>query len=138
MSLAMQLVLAERARQVSVEGWTPEHDDRHTDRSLAFAGGFYLYTSGPDTHIPANWPWDPQWWKPRDQVSNIIRGLALYLAESARLQRAGNLDEAVSWGSLAERLSCSLLEPLLTDEVVAKLLAPGSFYAEFLRTSQEV
>jgi glucose/arabinose dehydrogenase len=31
------LIAAERQRQVSQEGWTPEHDDTHTDGSLAGA-----------------------------------------------------------------------------------------------------
>ncbi len=30
-------VLAERERQKAVEGWTPEHDDKHTDGSIAAA-----------------------------------------------------------------------------------------------------
>lgn len=32
-------VLAERARQISAEGWTPEHDDQHVDGEMAQASG---------------------------------------------------------------------------------------------------
>ena len=34
-------VLAERARQVSVEGWTPEHDDAHASGEMAGAASCY-------------------------------------------------------------------------------------------------
>jgi len=32
-----ELIEAERQRQIKKEGWTPEHDDKHTDGSLAMA-----------------------------------------------------------------------------------------------------
>lgn len=35
-------VLAERQRQISAEGWTPEHDDEHADGSLSQAALTYI------------------------------------------------------------------------------------------------
>lgn len=37
MSRGVELIAAERARQVQQEGWSPEHDDAHTDGVLAVA-----------------------------------------------------------------------------------------------------
>jgi hypothetical protein len=34
-------ISAERKRQIDVEGWSPEHDDEHGDRSLLFAAICY-------------------------------------------------------------------------------------------------
>lgn len=42
-------VLAERLRQVTTEGWTPEHDDQHVNFEMAIAGGLYAI-SAVDSH----------------------------------------------------------------------------------------
>lgn len=77
-------VLAERRRQVEVEGWTPSHDDEHTDGEMAVAAGCYAMDSG------AYWPmsWDYGWWKPKDRRQNLVRAGALIIAEIERLDRA--------------------------------------------------
>lgn len=87
-------VLAERRRQVEVEGWTPEHDDTHTDGSLAAAGAAYAYfwTAAENGQPPAFdiWPrtWSEEWWKPGDDPRRgLIKGAALILAEGDRLDR---------------------------------------------------
>jgi hypothetical protein len=84
---AVRDVLAERARQVEVEGWTPEHDDEHTDGSLAVAGACYALVDARDT-IGGAWPWDFRWWKPTTQRRNLIKAGALILAEIERVDRA--------------------------------------------------
>jgi len=38
-------VLAERQRQVTAEGWTPEHDDSHKAGSLAAAAACYTFNA---------------------------------------------------------------------------------------------
>lgn len=85
-------VLAERARQVSVEGWTPTHDDQHDDGVLVCAAIAY---AGADTiNYPINeppdmWPWAREWWKPSDDRRNLVKAAALLVAEIERLDRAG-------------------------------------------------
>lgn len=37
----IEAIAAERKRQVEAEGWSPEHDDQHTDCSLALAAALY-------------------------------------------------------------------------------------------------
>lgn len=85
-------VLAERCRQIEVEGWTPEHDDCHRDGSLAKAAYCYAWAAcglGMESPPPAppGWPWAGTWWKPRDTRSNLVRAAALLLAEIDRLDR---------------------------------------------------
>lgn len=83
-------VLAERQRQISAEGWTPEHDDQHADGSLALAAGCYaLHHDDPGLKgAPAWWPWHASWWKPKDSYRNLVKAGALIVAELERLRRA--------------------------------------------------
>jgi hypothetical protein len=82
-------VLAERRRQIEAEGWTPEHDDAHSDGSLGNAAACYAATQRPDGMCPAYWPWKASWWKPNDRRSDLVRAGALILAEIERLDRKG-------------------------------------------------
>ncbi|MDW3683898.1 hypothetical protein RA280_19550 [Cupriavidus sp. CV2] len=80
-------VLAERRRQMEIEGWTTEHDDEHDKGELSMAGACYAI-AGEIDRTPALWPWATAWWKPRDRRSNLVRAGALILAEIERLDRA--------------------------------------------------
>jgi hypothetical protein len=89
-----ELIQAERLRQVSVEGWTPEHDDGHTNRELSLAAREYIRLSahiseGRSTiSTPVSWPWDYSWWKPSpDPIRSLVKAGALIAAEIDRLQR---------------------------------------------------
>ena len=44
-------VLAERARQIAAEGWTPEHDDEHDGGELARAGAAYALMADREIHL---------------------------------------------------------------------------------------
>ena len=51
MNTGTELITIERQRQISKEGWTPNHDDEHTDGSLAMVAACYaaprkLYIAG--------------------------------------------------------------------------------------------
>lgn len=91
-------VLAERQRQISSEGWTPEHDDHHNCGELSLAAANYAAVSGyafkhdtqaDDMHPSVSWPWDGYWWKPSvDPRRNLVKAGALILAEIERLDRA--------------------------------------------------
>lgn len=113
-SRAAEDVLAERERQTSAEGWTVEHDDEHTDGSLAMAAACYALP--PDqrrleyrpferdvgrtvgepiiikdrVRVPFEWPgsWHGAHWKPKDRRRDLVRAAALLLAEIERLDRA--------------------------------------------------
>ena len=89
---AIDLIYAERRRQVEVEGWDERHDDEHDDGAMARAAAiYYLNATGRcsfgDNGIPLGWPWDAQWWKPKDSMRDLVRAGALYVAEKERLHR---------------------------------------------------
>ena len=80
-------VLAERKRQVEVEGWTPAHDDAYLENELPRAASAYTL-GGQYVSPPAIWPWTGFWWKPRNARANYVRAGALLIAEIERLDRA--------------------------------------------------
>ncbi|HEJ3968946.1 TPA: hypothetical protein SL459_006590, partial [Pseudomonas aeruginosa] len=77
-------VQAERRRQITAEGWTPEHDDLYCAAELPRAAAAYIL-NGANDEAPAIWPFSAKWWKPRDARSNYVRAGALILAEIERL-----------------------------------------------------
>ncbi|QQB32795.1 hypothetical protein I6I07_19305 [Achromobacter deleyi] len=95
LTAAARDVLAERQRQVSNEGWTPEHDDQYTAGDMASAAA--CYASQGRYHYPEpgepgpNWPWAAEWWKPSTYRRNLEKAGALILAEIERLDRAAAL-----------------------------------------------
>lgn|GEM_PF-6289680 len=94
-----ELIVAERTRQIEVEGWTPEHDDEHTAGQLANAAFCYeayatcqVSNVVAPSFICAAWPWDWAWWKPASNsycgiIRNYVKAGALYLAERERIAR---------------------------------------------------
>lgn len=97
-------VVAERRRQVDGEGWHAEHDDKlNSQGELALAACCYAYHAGSYFHWDKNsyqkkgpfdpdndyslWPWDIEWWKPKDPRRDLVRAGALILAEIERGDR---------------------------------------------------
>ncbi|MFG8551851.1 hypothetical protein ACEP3E_12140 [Pseudomonas aeruginosa] len=87
-------VQAERRRQITAEGWTPEHDDLYCAAELPRAAAAYIL-NGANDEAPAIWSFSAKWWKPRDARSNYVRAGALILAEIERLDRAAPGKEGV-------------------------------------------
>jgi hypothetical protein len=110
----VDLIAAERRRQIEQEGWTPEHDDEHTAGEMAAAAALYaapkddlwrveFCDSCHAPHVTDPWPWwDNNYsgrgprllraWDKRGQHSRLRRLViagALIAAEIERLQRAG-------------------------------------------------
>jgi len=89
-------VIAERERQKSVEGWTPDHDDAHASGEMASAAAAYAFSAGANPSEanllggapPVLWPWDRDWWKPTTPRRDAVKAAALLLAEIERLDRA--------------------------------------------------
>ncbi|MGG7535338.1 hypothetical protein [Rhizobium sp. 12,4] len=82
-------VLAERRRQIDVEEWATQHDDRYTNGELERAAAAYaLISCRPVRWFVADiWPFSSKWWKPRSHRENLIRAAALLLAAIERLDR---------------------------------------------------
>lgn len=85
-------VLFERQRQVTGEGWTPEHDDEHKDGQLAEAAACYaMLADSQGFSTPAHWPWSPDWWKQSGARRDLVKAGALILAEIERIDRAAGI-----------------------------------------------
>lgn len=91
----IELIAAERQRQIAVEGWTPEHDDSHDLGEMVIAAWAYaqcainIIRGHKADRIPDWWPWAVKWWKPSsDPIRNLVKAGALIAAEIDRLQRA--------------------------------------------------
>jgi hypothetical protein len=95
MKTGIQLIEQERERQISQEGWTPEHDDSHDGAEMVRAACCYAHAAALiTTHeippvLPGVWPWAADWWKPSEEpIRNLVKAGALIAAEIDRLQRA--------------------------------------------------
>ena len=93
------LIAVERMRQITVKGWTPEHDDEHVNDELAALAAFYAIppaardwdassTGYGDTLAQAIIPHD--WVAPPDgdRIVELVKAGALIIAEVERLLRA--------------------------------------------------
>lgn len=114
LSQAANDVIDERLRQQDKEGWTPEHDDTHSDGSLARAASCYALFASHSVRNreyfvrqkmqPDKWPnsWHSDWWKPTSPRRDLVKAAALLIAEIERIDRAkdalpvdGGHDEAM-------------------------------------------
>ena len=85
-------VVAERQRQQSVEGWTPEHDNAYQNSELADAAACYaIHAHNQGFSTPAHWPWSPDWWKQSGARCDLVKAGALILAEIERNDRAAGI-----------------------------------------------
>jgi hypothetical protein len=87
----IELIAAERKRQIEEEGWTPGHDDGHKREELCMAGAYYAIPDAYRRFCPDLWPpnWDGAWFKPTpyDRIRELVKAGALIAAEIDRLQR---------------------------------------------------
>lgn len=95
----VSLIATERARQIAVEGWTLEHDDRHRQAELTNAAAAYAEAAAMQIYGEVgqedidlcgdSWPWARDYWKPSpNPIRNLVKAGALIAAEIDRLQRA--------------------------------------------------
>lgn len=98
---AIELIKAERLRQIEKEGFTQEHDAEHEDNILAQAAASYALDEEvrnaiselctPElfsiTNVPVTWPFDDEYWKPSpdNRLRELIKAAALIIAEIERL-----------------------------------------------------
>lgn len=91
----------ERLRQVSEEGYSTSHDDLYAAYELVYAACAYashqpskeILDRGPiglrnlSSEPPLWWPWRAKYWKPRSHRENMVRAIALLMAEVERIDR---------------------------------------------------
>lgn len=90
MKTGIELIAAERERQIYSEGWSPKHDDSHAEMELSRAARCYASPLLDSKSTPgASWPWELADWKPSDDpVRNLVKAGALIAAEIDRINRA--------------------------------------------------
>lgn len=90
METGIELIAAERKRQIEAEGYTAEHDDAHAPGNLPMAAAAYALRE-PVLGGHILWPWDSESWKPGEGIEGRIRDHvkagALLAAEIDRLKR---------------------------------------------------
>lgn len=94
-SQAVLDVAAERRRQIEVKGWTPEHDDDHSNGEMSLAAAAYAVSSverGDSLQRAAALfhltGWAKYWFKPSSPRRDLVKAGALILAEIERMDRA--------------------------------------------------
>lgn len=102
---ALRDVAAERRRQITAEGWTPEHDDNHVNDEIAALACFYAMPPGArewdtsstgyglrlgDAILPHDWASIED----GDRRRELVKAGALILAEIERLDRMDINDNA--------------------------------------------
>lgn len=116
MKTGIARITDERARQISAERWTPEHDDAHDRAEIELAARSYELHS--DTIIesgrvcktpPPFWPWGLWWWKPtEDPARGYEKAGALYQAEGDRRLRLGDRDGFIAMNEKAEAVGLKI------------------------------
>lgn len=105
MPTGIELIAAERQRQIEKEGWTHDHDEEHKMGELTEAAKCYatvgaaiirgssaeewpvsMFDGFNDSIV--EWPWEDESWKPAASAErNLIKAGALIAAELDRLHR---------------------------------------------------
>jgi hypothetical protein len=94
------LIEAERRRQISAEGWTAEHDNRHDEGEMALAAACYaspilLYQKvdrANQIRFVDPWPWDDRWDKRPEDGNVKLPNSSVGIKERIRqLSKAGAL-----------------------------------------------
>jgi len=107
----IDLILKERRRQISAEGFTAAHDDLYIREELALAAAVYCipnWAIGEDDHVADAvvelWPWECDWLKrtPHDRLRELTKAGALIVAEMERLQRLVPMPAPVSGNADAQ------------------------------------
>ncbi|HFU6587530.1 TPA: hypothetical protein ACGPD8_003494 [Klebsiella quasipneumoniae] len=82
---AINDVIAERQRQLTVKGFSTEQDDTYVGFQLSAAAICYIEPMEAENYWPADWYDDS--FKPTDTRRNLIKAAALIIAEIERLDR---------------------------------------------------
>lgn len=85
----IELIALERERQITEEGWSPEHDKNYISDELARAAATYALPEDYRGVKPIYWPWEIKWFKPvpNDRVRELAKAGALIAAEIDRINR---------------------------------------------------
>jgi len=116
------LIVQERLRQIDEEGYAAEHDQRVGSRDLIRAAEAYIASAqGYDREARYRWPWDPEAFKPsEDVIRNLVKAGAL-LAAAIDVYQAVDVYLAAP----APSFDAYLAEPALTIEDAIETASDG-------------
>ena len=98
MKTGIELIAEERTRQIAVEGWTPEHDDQHTNGALAVNAAAQA-CAGTDAQVE-DFGDAPIWpLRFKNRINQLAKAGALIAAEIDRLQRRAAPADAAKQGN---------------------------------------
>lgn len=87
----------ERRRQTNQEGWSPENDDEYQFHELANAAAAYAQHAGASDEvrsqpeaIPPTFPFDTEWFKATSRRRDMLKSVALGIAQIEAFDRANN------------------------------------------------
>ena len=99
----IQLIAKERERQITEEGWTPDHDDQHDSSEMAWVACYYAMpsmimdkcTCGHIIALSPDVMFDETGWANEhakrtgwvDRIKDLVKAGALIVAEIDRLKR---------------------------------------------------
>lgn len=86
----IDLIAAERTRQIVELGWSDQHDDEHPRGELSCAAICYAAEPGARADLVDEfWPWSCDAWRPSPQnrIRELVKAGALIAAEIDRLIR---------------------------------------------------
>ena len=97
----MSLIMEERHRQITTEGYDAAHDDNHLAGELAEAAATYALPNAlrfkysgqkmvPGVSIPGMWPWPDKWNPGPTRIHELAKAGALIAAEIDCILRAKN------------------------------------------------
>lgn len=105
----IDMIAAERIRQIETEGFSHAHDDQYRHGELPRAAACYAMNVGKSEMLetshnttlsrqqfaaaamPPDWPWPGEWWKPYSPLQDLVRASALLVAEIERRLRDHSL-----------------------------------------------
>lgn len=90
MKTGIELIAEERSRQINDLDYTATHDQVYDNQELSKAAACYLLYADAYPNRgepPPLWPWDDEYWKPKDYLKDLVRAGALIAAEIDMLQR---------------------------------------------------
>lgn len=125
MSAFALAVLAERQRQITVEGYTPQDDDALESGDMARAAAAYAY-SAPDWQrhdgsghhaLDVIWPWDMLSYKPSGFRRDLVKAAALILAEGERFDRNRKRKTKPDLSAERDIVSCVMIPPADDDRL---------------------
>lgn len=92
MGKGIELIAAERERQIKVEGYDTKHDFNEPLDSIVSAAVSYALVDIDKNQAEKWWKWEWKFWKPKDRKRNLIRAGALIAAALDKIQAQEDFD----------------------------------------------